>query len=59
MPFDRTTVDGKLYAWMTGLGWVEVGGESVCIYDDSMYENGNKVGEMGKLLIADTAAVPR
>ena len=46
-PSDITTIDGKPYAWMTGLGWAEVGDESLCIYDDSMYENGNTVGEMG------------
>lgn len=46
-PGDRTTVDGKPYACVPGFGWVEVGGESVYIYDDSMHENGNKVGEMG------------
>ena len=36
-PGERTTVDVKPYAWVPGFGWGEVGGESVCIYDDSMH----------------------
>ncbi len=46
-PSDQCTIDGEPYAWMPGFGWVEVGGENVCIYDENIYENGNKVCEMG------------
>lgn len=33
--------------YVPGFGWLESQGEGTVIYDDMMYENGNKVGIMG------------
>ncbi len=33
--------------YVPGFGWVESQGEGTVIYDEMMYENGNKVGSMG------------
>ena len=33
--------------YVEGFGWLESQGEGMVIYDDMMYENGNKVGIMG------------
>lgn len=33
--------------YVSGFGWLECQGEGTVIYDDMMYENGNKVGSMG------------
>lgn len=33
--------------YVPGFGWLENQGEGAVIYDDMMYENGNKVGIMG------------
>ena len=35
---------GQMY--IEGFGWLPIGGENVTIYDDQMYENGNKIGDM-------------
>ena len=35
---------GQMY--IEGFGWLPVGGENTTIYDDQMYENGNKIGDM-------------
>ncbi len=32
--------------YVPGFGWLESQGEGTVIYDDMMYENGNKVGSM-------------
>ncbi len=32
--------------YVPGFGWLECQGEGTVIYDDMMYENGNKVGSM-------------
>ena len=33
--------------YVEGFGWLESQGEGTVIYDEMMYENGNKVGNMG------------
>ena len=33
--------------YVPGFGWLECQGEGTVIYDDMMYENGNKIGIMG------------
>ena len=33
--------------YVEGFGWLESQGEGTVIYDEMMYENGNKVGSMG------------
>lgn len=33
--------------YVPGFGWMESQGEGTVIYDEMMYENGNKVGSMG------------
>lgn len=33
--------------YVPGFGWLESQGEGTVIYDEMMYENGNKVGSMG------------
>lgn len=40
-------VDGKQQGYLLGFGWVDYMGENECIFEEGMYENGNKVGIMG------------
>lgn len=44
----RTVTDPKPgdMVYVPGFGWLECQGEGTVIYDDMMYENGNKVGSM-------------
>lgn len=44
---DIRIVDGKRQSYFLGFGWVDYMGENECIYEECMYENGNKIGIMG------------
>ena len=42
-----TELQSRDMVYVPGFGWLESQGEGTVIYDDIMYENGNKVGSMG------------
>jgi len=44
---DTRIVDAKQQSYFLGFGWVDYMGENECIFEEGMYENGNKVGIMG------------
>jgi len=46
-PGERSVAGGKAQVWVPGFGWVEDGGGNVCTYAEDLYENGNKIGNMG------------
>lgn len=48
---DTRIVDGKQQGYLLGFGWVDYMGENECIFEEGMYENGNKVGIMGGTLV--------
>jgi uncharacterized membrane protein len=43
---DTRFVDRKQQSYLLGFGWVEYMGENEYVYEEGMYENGNKVGVM-------------
>ena len=46
---DTRVVDGQKQCYFLGFGWIDDNDEpNECIYAEDMYENGNKVGTMGK-----------
>ena len=49
--FSQTVTDPKPgdAVYVPGFGWMECQGEGTVICDDMMYENGNKVGSMGRI----------
>ena len=46
-PAQEATVQAGDMVYVDGFGWLESQGEGTVIYDEMMYENGNKVGSMG------------
>ena len=46
-PAQKSTVQAGDMVYVPGFGWLESQGEGAVIYDEMMYENGNKVGSMG------------
>ena len=46
-PAQKATVQAGDMVYVDGFGWLESQGEGTVIYDEMMYENGNKVGSMG------------
>lgn len=44
---DTRVVNGQKQSYFLGFGWVDYMGENECIFEEGMYENGNKVGIMG------------
>lgn len=46
-PAQKATVQAGDMVYVPGFGWLESQGEGTVIYDEMMYENGNKVGSMG------------
>lgn len=44
---DTRIVNGQRQGYLLGFGWVDYMGENECIFEEGMYENGNKVGIMG------------
>ena len=47
VPAQEATVRAGDMVYVDGFGWLESQGEGTVIYDEMMYENGNKVGSMG------------
>ena len=43
---DTRVVNGQKQSYFLGFGWVDYIGENECIFEEGMYENGNKVGIM-------------
>lgn len=43
---DTRIVDGKQQSYLLGFGWVDYMGENECIFEQGMFENGNKIGIM-------------
>jgi cell division protein FtsN len=43
---DTRVVNGQKQSYFLGFGWVDYMGENECIFEEGMYENGNKVGIM-------------
>lgn len=43
---DTRTVDGQRQGYLLGFGWVDYMGENECIFEEGMFENGNKIGIM-------------
>lgn len=46
-PVTSQPVQSGDMVYVEGFGWLESQGEGTVIYDEMMYENGNKVGSMG------------
>lgn len=44
---DTRIINGQRQGYLLGFGWVDYMGENKCIFEEGMYENGNKVGIMG------------
>lgn len=45
---DTRVVDAKKQSYFLGFGWIDYMGENECIFEEGMYENGNKIGIMGQ-----------
>ena len=43
---DTRIMNGQKQSYFLGFGWVDYMGENECIFEEGMYENGNKVGIM-------------
>jgi outer membrane biosynthesis protein TonB len=43
---DTRIMNGQKQSYFVGFGWVDYMGENECIFEEGMYENGNKVGIM-------------
>lgn len=43
---DTRVVDGQKQSYFLGFGWIDYMGKNECIFEEGMYENGNKVGVM-------------
>ncbi|MDD4690568.1 MAG: hypothetical protein PHE51_12610 [Eubacteriales bacterium] len=56
---DTRVVDGKQQGYLLGFGWVDYMGENECIYEEGMYENGNKVGIMGGTTVGSDGNINR
>lgn len=49
---DTRTVDGQKQVYFLGFGWIDDNGEpNQGVYVEDMYENGNKIGSMGGILV--------
>lgn len=46
---DVRFIDGQQQGYLIGFGWVDYMGENECIFEEGMYENGNKIGIMGDI----------
>ena len=45
---DTRVVNGEKQSYFLGFGWIDDMGENECIFEEGMYENGNKIGIMGQ-----------
>ncbi len=45
---DTRVVNGQKQSYFLGFGWIDDMGENECIFEEGMYENGNKIGIMGQ-----------
>lgn len=43
---DTRIMNGQKQSYFLGFGWVDYKGENECIFEEGMFENGNKVGIM-------------
>lgn len=46
---DVRVINSQQQGYLIGFGWVDYMGENECIFEEGMYENGNKVGVMGDI----------
>lgn len=44
---DTRIINGQKQSYFLGFGWIDYMGENECIFEEGMYENGNKIGIMG------------